>query len=651
MWEQVCNLLVIGKLQTCRHNEGPMNANHPPPVAADDLLDEVLAAYLKADEGGQAPDRSALLTRHPGLAGDLTRFFAGLDRVEQVAAPLRAIRQSAGVDTDAGAGSTGSFRPPASSTLSAAPPAPAAIPGYENLGELGRGGMGIVYKAQDTRLKRLVAVKQMLVGREASPALLARFQAEAEAVARLQHPHIVQVYQAGEHDGQPFFVLEYVPGGSLDRQVRGQPQPVREAVKLVLLLARAVHAAHQAGVIHRDLKPANVLLAPPADEPGLNTLWGCPKVSDFGLARLRDDAPDRGSVAGMVIGTPNYMAPEQAEGRLQEIGPATDVWALGVILYQLLTGRRPFEGESVQGTLHQVCTAEPQPLRRLRPEVDEAVAAVVAHCLRKQPRERYPSAAALADDLKRFLDGQVPQPRRRRVLPWLAAAVVVVVLLTAAGVVLQRGRLASVPATAAKGTAATHGPFKGWIDILVSEPHNPRRQRLRLHEPWARPLRTGDEVRVEAVLDRPGFLYVVWIDARGKVIPIYPWEEGDWQRRPAQEERVQKLMLPQDGGIYPIEPSPEGLETLLLLARETPLERDVDLPNLLGDLGPQAWPDLRYVAWFQNGAEVTDEPDRAPSGKVGESSNPAVRTQQRVRQRLGERFVFTRAVSFGNQGK
>jgi serine/threonine protein kinase len=510
--------------------------------------------------------------------------------------------------------------------------------------------MGIVYKAQDTRLKRLVAVKQMLVGRDASPALLARFHAEAETIARLQHPHIVQVYQAGEHDGQPFFVLEYVPGGSLERQVRGQPQPVREAVKLVLLLARAVHAAHQAGVIHRDLKPANVLLAAPADEPGLNTQWGCPKVSDFGLARLRDDAPDRGSVAGMVIGTPNYMAPEQAEGRLQEIGPATDVWALGVILYQLLAGCRPFQGESVQGTLHKVCTAEPKALRRLRPEVHEAVAAVVARCLRKQPEERYPSAAALADDLKRFLDGQVPPRRRRPVLPWLAAAVLLVAVLAAAGLLLPHGRPGVVPATPATGTAETQLPFKGWIDILVSDPHNPRRQHLRLHEPWARPLRTNDEVRVEVGLDRPGFVYVVWIDARGKATPLYPWEGFDWQRRPAEEEQVQKLLLPQNGGIYPIDPSPEGLETLLLLVRETPLERDVVLPNLLGDLGPQAWPDLRYVAWFQNGAEVTDEPDRAPS-RIGESANPAVRTQQRVRQRLGERFVFTRAVSFGNQGK
>jgi hypothetical protein len=510
--------------------------------------------------------------------------------------------------------------------------------------------MGVVYKARDTRLKRLVAVKQMLVGGESSPALLARFQAEAEAVARLRHPHIVQVYQAGEHDGRPFFVLEYVPGGSLDRQVRGRPQPVRDAVELVLLLARAVHAAHQAGVIHRDLKPANVLLAPPADEPRLNTAWGCPKVSDFGLARLRDDDPERGSVPGMVIGTPSYMAPEQAEGRLHAIGPAADVWALGVILYELLAGRRPFQGQSYQGTLHQVCTAEPPPLRRLRPEVDEAVAAVVARCLGKQPQERYPSAAALADDLKRWLDGRVPR-RRRRVLPWLAAAAVLVAVLTAAGLLLQRGRSGAVPAAAADGAARAHGPFRGWIDILVSEPHNPRRQHLRLHEPWARPLRPGDEVRVEAALDRPGFVYVVWIDARGQAIPIYPWEEGDWGRRPAREEPVQTLALPQNGGIYPIEPSPEGLETLLLLVRETPLERDVDLPQLLGDLGPQAWPDLGYVAWFQNGAEVTDEPDRAPSGKVGESANPAVRTQQRVRQRLGERFAFTRAVSFGNQGK
>jgi tRNA A-37 threonylcarbamoyl transferase component Bud32 len=520
------------------------------------------------------------------------------------------------------------------------------------LEELDRGGMGVVYKARQLGLNRVVAVKQMLPGTNASPEQRARFKTEAEAIARLQHPHILQVFQADEHQGQPFVVLEYVPGGSLDQRTRGRPQPPRDAARLVLLLARAVHAAHQAGVVHRDLKPANVLLAPPADEPALNTPWGCPKVSDFGLARLADSGSAQ-TVSGVVMGTPAYMAPEQAEGRSREIGPATDVWALGVILYELLTGQRPFQGESPTVTLHKVCAEEPRSVCGLRPEAPPALEAIVRRCLRKRPLERYPSAAALAEDLQRWLEGapvtaaaRRPVTRRfwRLVGVGVAAALVVVLGLGLWGRLSRPPGPASVP-------PGERPAFKGWIDILVSEPDNPRRQLLRLHEPRARPLKVGDEVRVEAVLTTgPGYLYVVWIDARGKVIPIYPWEDFDWNKRPALEKPVSKLLLPLDGGIYPIEPSPPGLETLLLLVRDEPLPpEESNLAERLGELGSQAWPDLGYGAWFENGKVVLDEPNRAP-GKVGEPNNPAERTQLRVRQRLGKLFAYCRAVAFGNSG-
>jgi serine/threonine protein kinase len=231
--------------------------------------------------------------------------------------------------------------------------------------------MGVVCKAQDTRLKRLVAIKQMRIEARTSPQAVARFQAEAEAIARLHHPH-----------------------------------PIQESMRLVMLLARAVHAAHQAGVIHRDLKPANVLLAPPADEPALNTHWGCPKISDFGLARLSEGSEQRGSRSGTVLGTPSCLAPEQAEGRLRDVGPATDVWALGVMLYELLTGRLPFTADTLMGTLRRICYEAPLPLRQLRPETPEAAEQVVLRCLRKRPQERYPSALALAEELK----GTFPAP-------------------------------------------------------------------------------------------------------------------------------------------------------------------------------------------------------------------------------------------------
>ncbi len=278
------------------------------------------------------------------------------------------------------------------------------VPGYEVLGELGRGGMGVVYKARHEALDRVVALKVLRAGPHADADELRRFRHEAQAAARLQHPHIVQVFETGEHNGLPYFSQEYVAGGSLDRKLAGTPQPPREAARLALTLAGAVHAAHQAGVVHRDLKPANVLL----------TADGTPKVADFGLAR-RQDVPGR-TARGEVLGTPLYMAPEQAAGRAQEVGPAADVYALGAILYELLTGRPPFQGATTYDTLTQVLHQEPVPPARLQPTTPRDLETVCLKCLRKEPGRRYPSAADLADDLRRFLAGE--PVRARPVGPW-----------------------------------------------------------------------------------------------------------------------------------------------------------------------------------------------------------------------------------------
>ena len=233
-----------------------------------------------------------------------------------------------------------------------------AIAGFEILGELGRGGMGVVYKARQIELKRLVALKMILAGSHAGHAQLARFRAEAEAVARLQHPNIVQIYEIGEQDGLPYFALEYMDGGSLD-SLGGTPLPPRQAAQLLETLARAIHYAHERGIIHRDLKPGNVLLTADAIVP---------KITDFGLAKqVESDAGQTKS--GAVMGTPSYMAPEQAEGRIKEIGPRTDVYALGAILYELLTGRPPFRGASAVDTLLEVTTQDPLPPSRLQPKV------------------------------------------------------------------------------------------------------------------------------------------------------------------------------------------------------------------------------------------------------------------------------------------
>ncbi len=285
------------------------------------------------------------------------------------------------------------------------------VPGYEILGVLGRGGMGVVYKAYQVRLRRLVALKMIKAGVDAEPHELERFRTEAETVARLQQPNIVQIFEVGDHDGRPYFALEFCSGGSLEKKLGGTPLLPKEAATLVETLARAVHAAHEKGVIHRDLKPANVLLS---EE-------GTPKVTDFGLAKKLDETGMTES--GAVMGTPSYMAPEQALGKGKEAGRTTDVYALGAILYECLTGRPPFKAATVWETLRQVINEEPVPPSRLNAVVPADLEAVTHQCLEKDPGRRYATAKELAEDLGRFLQGEPVRARAPgrldRALKWV----------------------------------------------------------------------------------------------------------------------------------------------------------------------------------------------------------------------------------------
>jgi WD40 repeat protein len=255
--------------------------------------------------------------------------------------------------------------------------------------------MGVVYQARHLGLNRLVALKMILAGSHAGPEALARFRSEAEAVARLQHPNIVQIHDIGEHGGLPYFSLEYVDGGSLAQRLDGTPLPTRKAADLVMTLAHAMHAAHQQGIIHRDLKPANVLL----------TADGTPKITDFGLAK--QVGTEKGQTrSGAIVGTPSYMAPEQAAAKPGTLGPAADIYALGAILYELLTGRPPFRAETPLDTILQVISDEPVPPSRLRPKIPRDLETICLKCLQKDPGKRYASARALGNDLSRFLDGE-----------------------------------------------------------------------------------------------------------------------------------------------------------------------------------------------------------------------------------------------------
>jgi WD40 repeat protein/serine/threonine protein kinase len=323
-------------------------------------------------------------------------------------------------------------------TLPLAGPVPALdalqvrVDGYEVLDVIGRGGMGVVYKARQLGVDRLVALKMLSCETPASSAVLERFQAEARAVGRLHHPNIIQVHDIGEQDGRPFLALEYVEGGSLAQWIDGRPQLPRAVARVVETLAMAIHYAHQQGIVHRDLKPANVLLScrrePPASADlqkedrtlkkgvlssfcksalagGLRLDEYVPKITDFGLAKHLDGTT--GSTVSGVVGTPAYMSPEQACGQSNEVGPASDIFALGAILYELLTGRPAFRADTPLQTLQRVVSEEPEPLARLQPGVPRDLQIVCLKCLRKDPRMRYSSAEALAEDLHRFRRGRL----------------------------------------------------------------------------------------------------------------------------------------------------------------------------------------------------------------------------------------------------
>jgi tetratricopeptide (TPR) repeat protein len=424
------------------------------PTLADRLDCAVELVYnevLLREEQGEAPQLDEYLQRFPHLTPQLHRLFAvhqalasqGLLSSQDTSRPTRRL-----------------------STLIAQTPAPPlpVVPGYEVLGEVGRGGMGVVYRARHLALNRVVALKMIRAGLHADAEERGRFRAEAEAAARVQHPQLVQIFDVGEADGRPYLALEFVAGGSLAEALHGVPQPPREAARLVEALARAVHAAHQQGVVHRDLKPANILLSggrqspegssgglrPPLSSPPLAECT--PKITDFGLAKRLE-----GSAAltrtGEVMGTPAYMAPEQAEGKTRQIGPAADVYALGAMLYEMLTGRPPFLAESPLETLLQVKTLEPVPLRRLQPKVPRDLETICLKCLQKPPERRYASAEELAEDLRRFQAGEPIQARpvgaaerlwrwcrRRPAVAGLAAALLLAVVSGFAGVVWQLGR-------------------------------------------------------------------------------------------------------------------------------------------------------------------------------------------------------------------
>jgi serine/threonine protein kinase len=533
----------------------------------------------------------------------------------------------------------------------ARPERPGAIGRYLVVDQLDKGGQGQVFRVIHPRLGRDMVLKlgHQPVGDDERTSLVA----EGRLLADLEHINLVKIYDLDFHNDRPFLVMEYVHGRNLEDYASDEPVTPRRAAELVARLAEALAMVHGRGVIHRDIKPRNILI----DESGR------PRLIDFGLARLRHAWSD--PTATTWGGTLAYMAPEQARLEHDRIGPRSDIFGLGAVLYFLLTGRPPFVGETRDEIWDRArrCDFEPSTLRIAR--VPRRLERICLKSLAAEPNDRY----ATAEEFGRALDGFLARPRR---VAFAAGALLVLALLS--GLFFGPPTPPKPPVDGERDPAATsvppprppeprpdesRRPLHGGITLWVNEPGNSHRRGLRLHQPGAVPVKPGDEVRVEARVDRPAYLYLFWIGSDGKVAPLYPWKDHDWTRRPEHEDKVEAMELPEViDETMSLPPSAPGLETLVLLAREdSPLPRDADATlarDLAGPRTPRLPDGMIEPVWLENG-QVFGLDDQgkertAPGPKTRNSDDPVLRIRRLLKEKVSSLGAYHRAVIVPNQG-
>jgi hypothetical protein len=627
-------------------------------MEAGDRLDELLLRWQEFYREGREVSPRELCADCPELAEALQR------RLEAIAYWETFL----GVDTEP---QRPHERPPSVP--------PADFGKYRVVRPLGHGGQAATRLAFDPDLQRHVVLK--VFHQAHTPQEQEVVLREGRALARVRSPYVAQCLAAERQDGVPYLVVEYVAGPSLAERHRERPLTPDQAAELVRQLAEGLAAVHASGLLHRDLKPANVLVGE----------GGRPRLIDFGLA-----VPVASDELARVSGTLAYMPPEQARGEVERIDPRSDVYGLGAVLYELLTGRPPHQGKTQDKLWRAACRGDVVPPRQVNPHVPAALERLCVKALAADPADRYASAAALADGLRRYL----ARPRRLALAAGTVAALLVLGVVAGLIVAATRRTSPDVAGTPSTGSSASL-PLKRWVDVrvwdgaearnervlaagatsalgmLVEPPGpralgglapllamrverpNPARRGLYLHQLDAMPLRVCDQIQVEAELNPRMFAYVVWINSAGKALPIYPWRNFQWDQRPAEEQPVGRLKLPEgaaeDG--WEMDEGAPGMETLVLLVRSSKLspKEETALRTALAEIGPQPLQDGKTDAavWFENGEVVTAEAGRAPkSFDATRIADPVLRTQGVLRDKLGPlNFDYTRAVSFAFQGK